>query len=416
MNVRLARASAHTVTCPTVSDSVAADRPVAWTPSSRSDSRTTTSWCSASAHAAEIPAMPPPTTATRLVATAASVLRGVRSPRCSFGADGEGVGRPAARSDRGRTARAGGPTGSGPRSGRGAHPDCGVRRVPDGPAHRRGRSSAARHRRRARPRDRRCRRRARRWARRFSIGDRVGIAWLRRTCGTCRFCRRGDENLCETPAFTGWDADGGYAEYAVVDEQYAYGLPAGYRRRAAAPLLCAGIIGFRALRRAAVPPAGRLGIYGFGASAHLAAQVGHRRRRDRARDDALAGGAPIWRGRSVRRRRATRSTVHPNRSTQPSCSPRPARSCRSRSRPSTEAARWPSPASTSPTFRRCATTTTCSRSDRCAASPPTPVAMARTSSRWLPVCGCRSPRLRTTSPERPRHCVIWPPTVWSVLP
>ena len=110
-------------------------------------------------------------------------------------------------------------------------------------------------------------------ARRFSIGDRVGIAWLRHTCGTCRFCRRGEENLCEAPQFTGWDADGGYAEYAVVDEQYAYGLPAGYRDDELAVLLCAGIIGFRALRRAAVPPAGRLGIYGFGASAHLAAQA-----------------------------------------------------------------------------------------------------------------------------------------------
>ena len=110
-------------------------------------------------------------------------------------------------------------------------------------------------------------------ARRFSIGDRVGIAWLRHTCGTCRFCRRGDENLCVAPQFTGWDADGGYAEYAVVDERYAYGLPAGYGADELAVLLCAGIVGFRALRRAALPPAGRLGIYGFGASAHLVAQA-----------------------------------------------------------------------------------------------------------------------------------------------
>ncbi len=99
------------------------------------------------------------------------------------------------------------------------------------------------------------------------------MAWLRQTCGTCRFCRRGDENLCVDPAFTGWDADGGYAEYAVVDERYAYRLPDGFGDEQAAPLLCAGIIGYRALRRAAVPPGGRLGIYGFGASAHLAAQV-----------------------------------------------------------------------------------------------------------------------------------------------
>ncbi len=88
-------------------------------------------------------------------------------------------------------------------------------------------------------------------ATRFSIGERVGVAWLRHTCGHCRFCRRGDENLCLTPAFTGWDADGGYAEYAVVDERFAYRLPDGFADDVVAPLLCAGIIGFRALRRAA---------------------------------------------------------------------------------------------------------------------------------------------------------------------
>jgi propanol-preferring alcohol dehydrogenase len=110
-------------------------------------------------------------------------------------------------------------------------------------------------------------------ASRFSIGDRVGIAWLRHTCGQCRYCQRGDENLCDSPRFTGWDADGGYAEYAVVDERYAYDLPTGYQDDELAVLLCAGIIGFRALRRAALPPGGRLGIYGFGASAHLAAQA-----------------------------------------------------------------------------------------------------------------------------------------------
>jgi propanol-preferring alcohol dehydrogenase len=110
-------------------------------------------------------------------------------------------------------------------------------------------------------------------AARFGLGERVGIAWLRRTCGTCRFCRRGDENLCVDPRFTGWDADGGYAEYALVDENYAYRLPDAFDDEQAAPLLCAGIIGFRALRRSAVPPGGRLGIYGFGGSAHLATQV-----------------------------------------------------------------------------------------------------------------------------------------------
>lgn len=110
-------------------------------------------------------------------------------------------------------------------------------------------------------------------ATRFAIGERVGIAWLRHTCGSCRFCRRGDENLCLAPAFTGWDADGGYAELAVVDEAYAYALPEVFTDAEAAPLLCAGIIGYRSLRRAALPRGGRLGIYGFGGSAHLAAQV-----------------------------------------------------------------------------------------------------------------------------------------------
>jgi propanol-preferring alcohol dehydrogenase len=110
-------------------------------------------------------------------------------------------------------------------------------------------------------------------ATRFALGDRVGIAWLRATCGRCRFCRRGDENLCVAPRFTGWDDDGGYAEHAVVDERYAYALPDAFSDEEAAPLLCAGIIGFRALRSSGLRPGGRLGIYGFGASAHLAAQV-----------------------------------------------------------------------------------------------------------------------------------------------
>lgn len=118
-------------------------------------------------------------------------------------------------------------------------------------------------------------------ASRFSSGDRIGIAWLRHTCGRCRFCRRGDENLCLEPRFTGWDADGGYAEFALVDERYAYAIPDRFDDEHAAPLLCAGIIGYRSLRRAALPRGGRLGIYGFGASAHLAAQV------------ALAEGAEV---------------------------------------------------------------------------------------------------------------------------
>lgn len=108
---------------------------------------------------------------------------------------------------------------------------------------------------------------------RFVVGERVGIAWLRRTCGRCRFCRNGRENLCLEPRFTGWDEDGGFADLAVVPEDFAYRLPERFGDEEAAPLLCAGIIGWRALRRADLPPGGRLGVYGFGASAHLAAQV-----------------------------------------------------------------------------------------------------------------------------------------------
>jgi len=110
-------------------------------------------------------------------------------------------------------------------------------------------------------------------ASRFGIGDRVGIPWLGHTCGRCAWCRRGDENLCAAPRFTGWDEDGGYAEHAVVDEPYAYALPRRFDDDHAAPLLCAGIIGYRALRRSRLPPGGRLGVYGFGGSAHLAVQV-----------------------------------------------------------------------------------------------------------------------------------------------
>lgn len=108
---------------------------------------------------------------------------------------------------------------------------------------------------------------------RLRPGDRVGIAWLRETCGRCRFCEAGRENLCESARFTGWDADGGFAERAVVREDFAYRIPEGFDDRHAAPLLCAGIIGYRALRRAEVRPGCRLGLYGFGASAHIAIQV-----------------------------------------------------------------------------------------------------------------------------------------------
>ena len=110
-------------------------------------------------------------------------------------------------------------------------------------------------------------------AQRFALGERIGIAWLRRTCGSCRWCRAGRENLCLASQYTGWDADGGFAEYAAVPEAFAYRVPAGLSDTEAAPLLCSGIIGYRALVRAGLPRGGRLGLYGFGASAHLTAQL-----------------------------------------------------------------------------------------------------------------------------------------------
>ena len=183
-------------------------------------------------------------------------------------------------------------------------------------------------------------------ATRFEVGERIGVAWLRGTCGSCRFCRRGDENLCVHLRCTGWDADGGYAEYAVVDERFAYRLPDGYSDEELAPLLCAGIIGFRALRRAAAAgrrPTRDLRLRG---SAHLAAQV------------AIAEGATVHvmtRSAEARRLalrlgaasagdtfdRAAGATW-----TRRSSSLRSATSCRPRWRRSIVAARWPSPAST----------------------------------------------------------------------
>lgn len=117
---------------------------------------------------------------------------------------------------------------------------------------------------------------------RLQPGDRIGVAWLASTCGVCRFCRRGEENLCERATFTGWDLDGGYAEATVVDERFAYRLPDTVSDQQAAPLLCAGIIGYRSLRSTGLRHAGRLGLYGFGSSAHIAAQI------------AIAEGAEVY--------------------------------------------------------------------------------------------------------------------------
>jgi alcohol dehydrogenase, propanol-preferring len=114
-------------------------------------------------------------------------------------------------------------------------------------------------------------------AARFRVGDRVGIAWLRSTCGECAECCRGDENLCACSRYTGYHDDGGYAERAVVREDFAYPIPDAFSDQQAAPLLCAGIIGYRALRRCRVEPGGRLGLYGFGSSAHITLQVARAR-------------------------------------------------------------------------------------------------------------------------------------------
>ena len=108
---------------------------------------------------------------------------------------------------------------------------------------------------------------------RLQLGQRVGVAWLHRVCGTCAFCRRGNENLCPHALFTGYDVPGGYAEYVVIDEDFAYEMPEGLSDEQSAPLMCAGIIGYRALRLSGVASGRRLGLYGFGASAHVTIQL-----------------------------------------------------------------------------------------------------------------------------------------------
>lgn len=134
---------------------------------------------------------------------------------------------------------------------------------------------------------------------RFQEGERIGVPWLAQTCGVCSYCTVGRENLCREPLFTGWDRDGGYSTHIMCREDYAYPLPVGIDDVSVAPLLCAGIIGYRALRRCQLPHGGRLGIYGFGGSAHLTAQIaiaeGARvhvmTRSEAARDLALELGA-----------------------------------------------------------------------------------------------------------------------------
>ena len=183
-----------------------------------------------------------------------------------------------------------------------------------------------------------------------AMGDRVGVPWLAHTCGVCRFCTSDRENLCIAPRFTGWDVDGGYAEYAVVDEAYAYALPDAFGDLEAAPLLCAGIIGYRALRarqRARRRAVGDLRFRRVGAS-HRAGRAGPWR--PRPRDDPFgrrrAAARPRARGRTARPMPTPR---RPNRSTRPSSSHPSAPSSRRPWPRSTAAARWPSPASISAT-------------------------------------------------------------------
>ena len=140
-------------------------------------------------------------------------------------------------------------------------------------------------------------------ARRFEPGARVGIAWLHRTCGVCEFCTTGRENLCDRPEFTGWTVDGGYAQYVVAPEAFVYPIPQAFPDLQAAPLLCAGIIGFRSLRLSGIGEGSRLGLVGFGAAAHVAIQVARHwgaevyaiTREPRHRDLARELGA-VWTG------------------------------------------------------------------------------------------------------------------------
>ena len=180
---------------------------------------------------------------------------------------------------------------------------------------------------------------------RFQPGDRVGVAWLAGTDGTCRYCRRGAENLCPASVYTGWDRHGGYAEYLTAADAFVHPLPDGFSDIEIAPLLCAGIIGYRALRRAQVPPGGTLGIWGFGGSAHLAAQI------------AMGQGAEVhvftrarppasWRWGWAPRPRRTPSTRPRSRWTRRSSSPRPGSWCPPPWPPWTGAAPAPSPGST----------------------------------------------------------------------
>jgi len=163
----------------------------------------------------------------------------------------------------------------------------------------------------------------------YAVGDRVGVAWLRHTDGTCRYCRSNRENLCPYSLYTGWDADGGYAEYTTVPAAYAYRLPDGVADIELSPLLCAGIIGYHALLRASLPRGGRLGLYGFGGSAHLCAQV--------ALAEGAASSTRSSRSNSAPRRPVARTTLRLSPWIAPFSSRRSATWCRWPCAPSTGA-------------------------------------------------------------------------------
>lgn len=110
-------------------------------------------------------------------------------------------------------------------------------------------------------------------AKKYQLGTRLGVPWLFKTCGKCKYCKSEKENLCDNPMFTGYDADGGFAEYVIVDEDFAYPLPANYTDKEVAPLLCAGVIGYQAFKATGLKDSGRLGLFGFGSSAHILLQV-----------------------------------------------------------------------------------------------------------------------------------------------
>ena len=180
----------------------------------------------------------------------------------------------------------------------------------------------------------------------FRPGDRVGVPWLGHTCGVCPYCAAGRENLCDAPRFTGYQIDGGYAEYAIAEAGYCFALPEGYSDVEAAPLLCAGLIGYRSLRMAG-EAAARLGIYGFGAAAHIVAQVARHQGRSVYAFTRPGDGEAQAFARQLGCAWAGGSDDAPRRRSMPPSSSRlSARSSRQRSPLCARAARWCSEAST----------------------------------------------------------------------